>query len=251
MNKPLPLVAIAGVSVVLLACSAPEPAASTPGTTQSTGSPVAQSASRAPATPRPATPTPAPPLCPVPATTTDPCRVPATANIFGAGHQFPPAPAGGGRGTLPPTLALAADARTVTFPGITGQVNPIKDNGMWNGPEGDKKGPTDVESFDGISGIVDGQNGMFLVGVFLSDAEPADPAPERLDFTGREEFVLLEPAIAQVFYVGDGAGRSFRIPASATRLFLGFADAALYDGPPGWYGNNDGGLTVTVATSPE
>jgi hypothetical protein len=134
---------------------------------------------------------------------------------------------------------------------VTGQVNPIRDNGVWNGPEGDGIGGTDVESFEGISGIVNDHNGMFLVGVFLSDAEPADPAPERLDFTDKEQFDLLEPELGQVFYVGDGANRRFRIPTGATRLFLGFADAAGYMGPPGWYGNNVGELAVTVALGPD
>jgi hypothetical protein len=30
------------------------------------------------------------------------------------------------------------------------------------------------------------------------------------------------------------------------RLFLGFADARLWVGCPGWYGNNRGKVTVTV-----
>lgn len=88
---------------------------------------------------------------------------------------------------------------------------------------------------------------MFLVGVFVSDDEPADPAPERLDFTGEETFEELAPEIGQTFLIGDGQGRRFLVPAGATRLFLGFADAFLYEGAPGWYGNNAGWLEATVA----
>jgi hypothetical protein len=146
-------------------------------------------------------------------------------------------------------LVLPAGARAVSFPSITGQVTPIKENGNYNGPAGDKKGPTDIDSFEGIAGIVDGHNGMFLTGVFLADTEPVDPAPARLDFSNKEQFTLLEPKIAQVFYVGDGGDRLFRVPAGATRLFLGFTDGYFYDGPPGWYGNNDGELVVTIAVS--
>lgn len=120
-----------------------------------------------------------------------------------------------------------------------------------NGPEGDLFGPTDVESFEGISGIVDGHNGMFLVGVFLSDSAPSDPAPARLDFTDGEPFDMLEPEIAQTFLIGDGVGRRFRVPPAATRLFLGFADAYLYRGKPGYYGNNSGTLEVSVEVTNE
>jgi hypothetical protein len=91
---------------------------------------------------------------------------------------------------------------------------------------------------------------MFLVGVFLTDDEPSDPAPPPLDFTGDEEFEELAPEIAQTFFIGDGEGRTFRVPTGATRLFLGFADAFLYEGPPGWYGNNAGEFEVTVAVEP-
>ena len=87
---------------------------------------------------------------------------------------------------------------------------------------------------------------MFLVGVFLGPARPKRPAPPRLDFTGKERFSRLAPQLGQTFFVGDGKGRSYRAPAGATRLFLGFADSFFYQGEPGWYGNNAGSLEVTV-----
>lgn len=178
-----------------------------------------------------------------------PCRgVPAEANIFGAGRKEAPAPGGGGAGVVPPSWQLPPGKdRIITFPSVGGQVNPIimyPDN--WNGPAGDLEGPTDVESFEGISGIVHQSNGMFLVGVFLMDAPPSDPAPPRLDFTDGEQFDMLAPKIGQTFLVGDGKGRSYRVPSKANRLFLGFADAYLFEGAPGWYGNNYGELKVTV-----
>lgn len=46
--------------------------------------------------------------------------------------------------------------------------------------------------------------------------------------------------------MGNGKGRSYKVPAGATRLYLGFADGYLYVGHPGWYGNNAGQLSVTV-----
>jgi hypothetical protein len=91
------------------------------------------------------------------------------------------------------------------------------------------------------------RNGMFLVGVFVPDVELLDHAPRRLDFTKRERFRRLAPDIGQTFLVGHGKGRSYEVPAGATRLYLGFADGYLYTGPPGWYGNNGGALSVTVS----
>ena len=171
----------------------------------------------------------------------------ATANIFGAGHEFAPMPGGGGRGSLPPVWTLPGTGdRIVTISCAVGMVNPVRDENAWNGPEGDGRGPTDVESFEGIAGIVDFNNGMFVVGVFLTDDVPTDPAPERLDFSSGEDFDLLEPSIAQTFFVGDGKSRRFRVPPGATRLFLGFADGFRYVGKPGWYNNNVGQLEVTV-----
>ncbi len=179
---------------------------------------------------------------------TDPSEaVPGGANIFGAGLDTPPAPGGGGAGSLPPVRILpSGSSRIVTFPSVTGCVNPIIDTAPWNGPAGDLRGPTDVTSFRGISGIVNEHNGMFLVGVFLTDDPPSSPAPERLDFTDAEQFEELAPEIGQTFLIGDGAGRRYRAPSGATRLFLGFADGFLYRGAPGWYGNNRGELQVTI-----
>ena len=76
-----------------------------------------------------------------------PGSVSAQANIFGAGHEAPPAPAGGGPGVLPPVWRLPDGSdRVVTFPSVTGRVNPIVDATRANGPGGDEQGPTDVTS---------------------------------------------------------------------------------------------------------
>jgi hypothetical protein len=174
----------------------------------------------------------------------------AQANIFGAGRAAAPEPGGGGGGVLPPVWHLRrGSARTVTFPRITGKVTPIAGEAPLNGPDGDHRGPTNIESLRGISGIMDFTNGMFLVGVFLTDSAPKRPAPPRIDFTETEKFHVLSPRIGQTFFVGDGKGRRFRVPPAATRLFVGFADGFFYQGAPGWYGNNAGRLQVTVAVA--
>jgi hypothetical protein len=178
--------------------------------------------------------------------------VSAQANIYGAGLDFAPGPGGGGGGELPPAQALPQEASAVTFPKVTGEVSPrlVNGAGRYHGPQGDPDGETDIDSYGGISGIVDRRHGMFLVGVFLTDDPPSTTAPERLDFTKHERFRSLAPQVAQTFFIGAGGSRAFEIPPGATRLFLGFADAfsgtTYYQGHPGYYDNNGGHLCVAV-----
>ena len=137
-----------------------------------------------------------------------PGEVPARANIFGAGRDAPPAPAGGGAGVLPPVWQLSAGTeRLIAFSRVEGQVNPIEGEAGFVGPAGDggRFGTTDVKSYEGISGIVHRRNGMFLVGVFLTDAAPSGTAPARLDFTDREEFDLLTGIIDRLIECGSRA----------------------------------------------
>jgi hypothetical protein len=172
------------------------------------------------------------------------------ANIFGAGSDFAPAPGGESGGVVPPSVELPGGSTAVTIPTITGKVSPMSALVGYNGAGGDRKGSTDITSYSGVSGIVDGRNGMFLVGVFLTDEPPSTSAPKRLDFTKRERFRTLAPDVGQTFFIGDGRGRTFRVPDGATRVFLGFADAYsdghFYQGHPGYYGNNGGHLCVAV-----
>jgi hypothetical protein len=129
--------------------------------------------------------------------------VPATANIFGAGHAVPPAPGGGGGGVLPTVYYLPPGAgRVLTFSGIAGAVACCGED-PWMGPDGRRGSATNISSWQGISGIVHGAAQLFLVGVFLGDSEPVDPAPPRLDCTV-DNFLVLAPQIAQTFYIGDG-----------------------------------------------
>jgi hypothetical protein len=203
-------------------------------------------------TPAAARTTPAPSATPVVAEGElgSPTAVPAQANLFGAGRDEPPAPGDGGAGVPPPFWRLPDGVRrVVTFPRATGRVTPIEGRSAENGAEGDRIGGTDVKSYGGISGIVHDRNGMFLAGVFLADDPPSGPAPPRLDFTSRDRFDSLSPRLAQTFLIGNGKRRSYHVPDGATRLFLGFADGYYYMGPPGWYGNNRGELTVTVDLS--
>jgi hypothetical protein len=172
------------------------------------------------------------------------------ANIFGAGSDSAPSPGGESGGVVPPVVQLPQGSNVVTIPTITGKVSPMSALVGYSGAGGDGKGATNIASYGGISGIVDRRNGMFLVGVFLTDEPPSSSAPKQLDFTNREQFRTLSPEVGQTFFIGDGRDRTFHVPSGATRVFLGFADAYsdghFYQGDPGYYGNNGGHLCVAV-----
>ncbi len=120
------------------------------------------------------------------------------------------------------------------------------------GPDGTSFATFTLDSVDGISGFT-ATRARALHGVFLADAEPANPAPTPLTFTDFS-FTQLAPQIAQQFYIGDGltgtgtgSPQRFIVPPGATRLFLGFADGL---GPCiGWYGDNGGSASGTVLIS--
>jgi hypothetical protein len=188
--------------------------------------------------------------------------VDAKANIFGAGHAVPPDPGGGGAGLLPPCVSFTGGpGYTVLFSSVTGTVFCCNGEAGGNGPDGgiEASGDTDILPYGGISGIVHGQRTLFLVGVFLDDSEPVDPAPPRIDFTGWSGlFNELTPELRQVFFIGDGLADNavpqvFYVPDGATRLYLGFADALHFGDPtslPGYYDDNLGELTATLCILP-
>jgi hypothetical protein len=179
--------------------------------------------------------------------------VPGKANIFGAGHRNAPAPGGGGAGVLPPFVRLAAGPnQVVTFSSVTGRVSCCGGSAPLNGPDG-SPGETSIRGHGGIAGI-QASSRIFLAGVFVDDAEPADPAPAALSFASTS-FTELSPQLRQTFFIGDGragaTAQRFRVPPRATRLYLGFVDASGFGGAPGYYDDNRGELKVVLAISRE
>jgi hypothetical protein len=176
-------------------------------------------------------------------------------NIFGAGKTSAPDPGGGTGGQLPPLYNFAAAAgQVLTFSNISGTVNfagyaPETDTGGIEDGRAYSSG-TNISSYGGISGIRNNNAIAFLVGVFLNDSAPTDPAPLALDFTNNTNFAQLSPLLNQTFFIGDGLTGSgsgdiqgFLVPEQATRLFLGFADGSAVQGAPGYY-NDDTGYVV-------
>jgi hypothetical protein len=171
------------------------------------------------------------------------------ANLFAAGRPA------AFDGVLPLAVRFpAGPGKVVTFTSVTGTVIA---SATWTsvGPDGNPW-PADISSYGGIAGIRHPGKAMFLAGVFLTDSEPADPAPQRLDFSSSDNFASLSPAVGQTFFVGDGltgtgsgSRQQFHVPPAATRLFLGFADGYNFSGPPGNYSDNGGALTAVVEVS--
>jgi hypothetical protein len=199
-----------------------------------------------------------------PVATAQEVTVPAASNIFGAGHASPPEPGGGGGGLLPVMIPIPPhqpeETQAVVFDSVTGEVTCCYPYDQWNGPDGGPYGwgGTNINSYGGISGMIDSNAVIFLAGVFVTDAEPADPAPVRLDFSEGQIgtlFTDLLPALNQTFFIGDGhandVAQVFHVPEGATRLFLGFLDAQDFMNWPGYYDDNAGDLQVaySVVTS--
>jgi hypothetical protein len=193
------------------------------------------------------------PARPAAATTTT-VAVLGTADIFAAGQREVPDFEGGG-GTLPSKVGVG-DHRTMKVTAVKGSVfcDASKMRGSSaDGPCAGVNGPTDIASYQGISGILDKDSNDFLVGVFLGRKVPASPPP-RLDFSDAKlgtAFTTLKPKLGQTFFIGNGrtasgARHRYAVPSGATRLFLGIADAAYFNGSPGYYGDNGGKWTVTV-----
>jgi len=52
------------------------------------------------------------------------------------------------------------------------------------------------------------------------------------------------------FFIGTGKGKQIEVPPTATRLYMGFADAYNFTGAPGAYDDNEGELVATFSIRP-
>jgi hypothetical protein len=91
-----------------------------------------------------------------------------------------------------------------------------------------------------------------LLGVFLGPLQPdLNPPPGALDFSlsASRDYLVLNPALQQVFFMGDGladggVAQTIVAPLGATRLYLGTMDGYSWN-------NNIGSFDVTIAAVPE
>lgn len=169
--------------------------------------------------------------------------VPGTANIFGAGMATPPQPGGGGGGTLPVLINLpSGTARVHTLAGPIGLIDCC--SGIPGAPPTGGTSPSNINPYGGLSGFIDNHSTP-LVGAFLADAAPSGAGPPTIDWSTQHDALDISPAIAELFYLGDGlttggTTQTFHVPDGATRLYLGTADAPGFRGDTGFYADNTG-----------
>jgi hypothetical protein len=173
-------------------------------------------------------------------------NVPGTSSPWLAG--MPNGSAGGCSDTAPAESPVEAagiqvgSGAVLTFSASGGAFN--YPSGGLIGPEGDTNDIYSVSPMNGMGSITAPK--VALVGVFLDDNVPSGfSPPPPLDFStaAERDFLVLQPALRQPFFIGDGltsggVTQQFVAPAGATRLFLGIMDNCCYD--------NSGSFSVTV-----
>jgi hypothetical protein len=182
--------------------------------------------------------------------------VPAASNVFAAGVGGLKANGGGKK---PVVVSFQPFKKQVLwFTSVLGKVSCCNGGTTYNGPEGGTNagGSTDIASSGGISGIVDHNRTMFLVGVFVGYPGPTPPGPERKDVTYDRGKSDIYPKLDQTFYIGNGkvlGGGSYQrihVPEGANRLVLGFADGYSFHDAPSFYDDDLGELTVKFKLTP-
>ncbi len=173
--------------------------------------------------------------------------VPGNANPFLAGQPDGARAKSDSAPDQSPVLATQVAGGDVFSFSATGSVSFVGAVNPTTPPDGGGLAGSGSES--GIAGYP-GVNALpvdTLVGVFLSDAIPADPAPAPFVY-GSEMFAfeVLAPQLRQIFYIGDGltgtatgTRQQFVAPPGATRLYLGTTDGF------GWF-NNSGAFEVSI-----
>ena len=195
----------------------------------------------------------------------------ATANIYGAGRTgaaATPAPSGGAGGggnaggsVASPFNLNTGTNRILTFSSVTGTTT--FDSVNSEGPDGAGQN-SQVQAFQGISGISFTTGHGQLVGVFINgapagfaDGSSGSNAATLSYDTAAQALATYSPVLNQTFFIGDGltgtgsgAVQQFFVPTGATQLVLGFSDGQSFSGnPPGAYNDNTGALTASFAVS--
>lgn len=151
---------------------------------------------------------------------------------------------------IPPVEIDVRGVKLIFFEKMEGSVSFYGEDSTYFGADGGNCVVyTGVEACGSFSGIVHTKIATFLTGVIVSDYSRLELPLEAEDFTGKENRIQYVPSFDQPFFIGDGknddgAVQRWYIPADATVLYLGFADAAY--GPPGHYCDNDGSLKGTI-----
>jgi N-acetylneuraminic acid mutarotase len=185
-----------------------------------------------------------------------PISVPGTSVVFGPDNvltaaQLTALGSNGPYGATPAVKALA-------FPAAPGQAMVFSVSGLVGccsvidvGPDGYSESLSNIESLGSISGYTGIQ--MVLLGVF-TNGDPQGAAPGNYNYSLGFGQATFAPQLNQVFFIGDGltgtgsgSRQLFRVPNSATELWLGFADGYGFIGSAAAYGDNPGSLSASGA----
>jgi hypothetical protein len=178
-----------------------------------------------------------------------PAGLPSTADIYRCGTS-PVGDLPGGSGSAPIRVRVPAGTTAITFPEVSGTIGAASQATV--GPDGDPGwGGTDIPASYGLSGIRHATLALFVIGVFLP--APGSP-PATADVSNAEQSADFAPGLGELFAVGDGrsaagAQQRFAVPAGATGMCLGFADASNFKGSPGYFDDNAGAVSITYQTS--
>lgn len=172
--------------------------------------------------------------------------VPGRSNPFLSGHPDGTAAKADTAPAQSPAFATEVTSGDILSFSATGSVSFGGSANPTTAADGQSSTASDSEI--GIAGYT-GMNSLpidALVGVFLTDAIPTNPAPPVMDYPDGLDFEVLAPGNHQIFFIGDGLTgngtgirQQFVVPSGATRLFLGTTDGY------GWY-NNSGAFEVRI-----
>jgi hypothetical protein len=183
---------------------------------------------------------------------TENVEVPATSDIYLAGASDEMEAQLSDPGSRPVSVDVDG-AGKVSFPSVEGDVSACAGCEP-ESPDGGNLsfGSTGITAFNGIAGVTFADRTLFVVGVFVGDDQPTQPADAVVDLSGADDEATQEPELGEPFFIGDGETadgdvQEVVVPDDATTLYVGFADAYGFYGTPGAYGDNDGTVDIEVS----
>lgn len=178
-----------------------------------------------------------------------PVEISGMANLY-FGEVMDTGKVRGGAG-IPPVEIDLRGVKMISFEKAEGKVSCFGEyDSTFYGADGGAYGQkTAISDYGSFSGITHEKKVMFVAGVIVSDYSRLELPLPADDFTDTENWQEFRPSFDQPFFIGDGktkagATQTWRVPADATKLYLGFADCL--SGPPSNYSNNGGVIKITV-----
>lgn len=177
--------------------------------------------------------------------------LPATANIYLVGASDETAAQLSDPGSDPVSVDVDG-AEKVSFPSVKGELGAC-DGCEPEPPDGGQISfaSTAITGFNGIAGVSHVDRTLFVVGVFVGEDQPDQPADAVVDLSDANGETEQNPELGEPFFIGDGETadgdvQEIGVPDGAQTLYLGFADGFGFAGAPGAYGDNHGSVDIEV-----